>query len=313
MTLKSVSMVMFHTGFTTYLPNASRDANNFSRDLLRLGFQENNLFLLVGHVSQKTLKEGILKFLKYAGDNISREGEQLLVVGIAAHGKQLQGSELPVILASDYENDMDSVLDLDTLLLKPLDSMQGGKIKAQFVLDTCRENKCIQTWTGHDQRSLKRSRHSSETDFQILLACDRGRVASDADSLTAAFQCALRSESDLEEVCKKAQTIIEERSSGRQRPWRYCRGDFSGISLLDEKRPSQDNFSGISLPDEEMPSQGGFSGISLPDEERPSQDDFSGMSLPDEERPCQGGFSGISLPDEERPSQDVFFWHFFAR
>jgi len=60
-------------------------------------------------------------------------------------------------------------------------------------------------------------------------------------------------------------------------------------------------FSGISLPDEERPSQDGFSGISFPDEERPSQDDFSGMSLPDEERPCQGGFSGISLNDEERP------------
>ena len=299
-----------------HLPNASRDANNFSREMLRCGFQDNNLFLLVGHVSQQKLKEGILKFLKYAEDNISREGVQFLVVFIAAHGKQPQGSELPVILASDYEpdmdsedyeNDMDSVLDLDTMLLKPLDSMQGGKIKAWIVLDTCRENKRIQTWTGHEEKSLKRSLHSSETDFQILLACDRGRVASDTDSLTPALLRALRSHpSDLEAVCKEAQTSIEARSSGRQRPWRYCRGDFSGISLPDEERPSQDDFSGISLPDEERPSQDDFSGISLPDEERPSQDDFSDTSLPDEERPCRGDFSGISLPDEERPSQDDF-------
>ena len=221
-----------------HLPNASRDANNFSREMLRRGFRDNNLFLLVGHVSQQKLKEGILKFLKYAEDNISREGVQLLVVFIAAHGKQPQGSELPVILASDYENEIHSVLDLDTLLLKPLDSMQGGKIKALFVLDTCRENTCIQTWTGHDQRSLKRSRQCSETDFQILLACDRGRVASDADSLTAAFLCALRSpQSDLEVACKQAQTSIEVHSSGTQRPWRYCHSDFSGIFLPDEERP----------------------------------------------------------------------------
>lgn len=220
------------------LPNASRDANNFSREMLRRGFQDNNLFLLVGHVSQQKLKEGILKFLKCTEDNISSEGVQLLVVFIAAHGTQPRSSELPAILASDYENDMYSVLDLDTLLLKPLDSIQGGKIKAWFVVDTCRENKCIQTWTGHAENSLKRLRWSSETDFQILLACDRGRVASDQHSLTAALLCALKSQqSDLEAVCKEAQTSIELLSSGRQRPWRYCRGDFSGIFLPDEERP----------------------------------------------------------------------------
>ena len=220
------------------LPNASRDANNFSREMLRRGFQDNNLFLLVGHVSQQKLKEGILKFLKCTEDNISIEGVQLLVVFIAAHGTQPRSSELPAILASDYENDMYSVLDLDTLLLKPLDSIQGGKIKAWFVVDTCRENKCIQTWTGHAENSLKRLRWSSETDFQILLACDRGRVASDQHSLTAALLCALKSQqSDLEAVCKEAQTSIELLSSGRQRPWRYCRVIFLASFCQMKKDP----------------------------------------------------------------------------
>ncbi len=287
-----VGIEVYQHGDIPDLPNASRDANNFSREMLRRGFQDNNLFLLEGHVSQQKLKEGFLKFLECTENNISSEGVQLVVVFIAAHGKQPESSELPAILASDSENGMDSVLDLDTLLLKPLDSIQGGRIKAWFVVDTCRENKCIQTWTGHAENSLKRLRWSSETDFQIVLACDRGRVASDQHSLTAALLCALRSqESDLEAVCKEAQTSIEERSEGRQRPWRYCRGDFSGIFLPAEERPciSPDEERPRISPDEERP-------CISPDEERPriSPDEERPRISPDEERPC------IS-PDEERP------------
>ena len=111
--------------------------------------------------------------------------------------------------------------------------MKGGKIKAWFVIDTCRENRSINTWTGlAEDNAYRRRLWRSQTDFQLLFACDRGRAASDQHSMTKELISALRDHNnDLEAVCKKAQASVQEQSRGRQRPWISSRGDFSDIFL----------------------------------------------------------------------------------
>ena len=218
------------------LPNACRDAQDFSQELLIRGFQNRNLFLLVGHVTHSALRQTISRFLELVERDVSQEGVHLVVVFVAAHGMQLQSGELPAIWASDDSTPI-AMVDLDALLLKPLDMLKGGKINAWFVVDTCRENRSINTWTGHTQDSaFRRLLWKSQTDFHFLLACDRGRVASDQHSMTNAVVCALKNpHNDLEAVCKEAEASVAELSHGRQRPWRYSRGDFSGIFLPEER------------------------------------------------------------------------------
>lgn len=214
-------------GHFVNLPNASRDAQDFSREMLIWGFQERNLISLVGHVTEGALTRSISSFLELVENNVSQRDIHLVVVYVAAHGEQLQSGELPAIWASDS----DAICDLDALLVKPLDMMKGGKIKVWFVIDTCRENRSINTWTGlAEGNAYRRLLWRSQTDFQLLLACDRGRAASDQHSMTKELISALRDpHNDLEAVCKKAQASVQEQSRGRQRPWISSRGDFSGI------------------------------------------------------------------------------------
>lgn len=222
-------------GHFVNLPNASRDAQDFSQEMLRRGFQERNLISLVGHVTESALTRSISSFLELVENDVSQRDIHLVVVFVAAHGMQLQSGELPAIWASDS----DGICDLDALLVKPLDMMKGGKIKAWFVIDTCRENRSINTWTGlAEDNAYRRRLWRSQTDFQLLFACDRGRAASDQHSMTKELISALRDQhNDLEAVCKKAQASVQEQSRGRQRPWISSRGDFSGIFLPTE-RPS---------------------------------------------------------------------------
>ncbi|CAE7209955.1 unnamed protein product [Symbiodinium pilosum] len=101
------------------------------------------------------------------------------------------------------------------MLLRPLDSMRECKLKVWLVIDTCRENRGITTWTNNEEKEPKRSRWHSPTDFQILLACDRGRLARDQPSLADALIHAMQDSSkDLEAVCKEAQAEVDMFSSG---------------------------------------------------------------------------------------------------
>lgn len=222
------------------LPNASRDAQDFSQEMLRRGFQERNLISLVGHVTEGALTRSISSFLELVENDVSQRDIHLVVVFVAAHGMQLQSGELPAIWASDSDATRDATCDLDALLVKPLDMMRGGKIKAWFIIDTCRENRSINTWTGlAEDNAYRRLLWRSQTDFQLLLACDRGRAASDQHSMTEALISAFRDpHNDLEAVCKKAQASVQEQSRGRQQPWISSRGDFSGI-FLPAERPSE--------------------------------------------------------------------------
>lgn len=103
---------------------------------------------------------------------------------MAAHGRQPHTSEVPAILPSDMRSleGQDELVNLDPLLLVPLDSIKS-KLKVWLTIDACRENQEIVTWTGYQQSQLQRLHRRSETDFHILLACDRGRFANDAYSL----------------------------------------------------------------------------------------------------------------------------------
>ena len=200
----------------------------------------NQTCFCLGHVTEDAMKQQIRSFLDCIERNVLQQRFPLVVVFIAAHEQQLQSTELPCIVPSDSNGSLKSLVDLDFLLLRPLDAMKAGKLKVWFVVDTCRENKDIHTWIGDAaDRPFKRYHWRSQTDFQILLACDRGRVARDQPSMTMALLHAMKThQTDLETLCKEAQASIQETSRGRQRPWRYCRGDFSGIFLPDEERPS---------------------------------------------------------------------------
>ncbi|CAK9001698.1 H3 lysine-79 specific) [Durusdinium trenchii] len=88
-------------------------------------------------------------------------------------------------------------------------------LQVWLVVDTCRDNHSIGTWTGNEQPPLRRSRWSSQTDFHILLACDRGRFAKDDQSLA---DCLIHSlddpGKDLEDASKEAQSRIENAAEG---------------------------------------------------------------------------------------------------
>ncbi|CAE7576057.1 unnamed protein product [Symbiodinium sp. CCMP2456] len=159
---------------------------------------------------------------------------QLIVISVASHGRQPLDTELPAILASDAvspKSDTGSV-DLDSQICRPLDSVTGRKLKVLLVIDTCRENERIGTWTGNAETRLKRLHWSSKTDFQIVLACDKGRLASEEQSLTGALIRELQSSNkDLDTICRAAQAQIDEQSSGKQRPPIHSRGSFSDIHL----------------------------------------------------------------------------------
>ena len=109
----------------------------------------------------------------------------VVVVFMAAHGRQPHTSEVPAILPSDvrFPEREEELVNLDPLLLVPLDSIKSEKLKVWLTIDACRENQEIVTWTGNQQSQLQRVHRRSETDFHILLACDRGRFANDAYSL----------------------------------------------------------------------------------------------------------------------------------
>ena len=178
------------------LPKARRDAEQFSRALISKGLAENSLHLHVGEVCHSTLLAAIRDFLRMVEKHYSEcpgTEPQLIVICVASHGRQPDSCELPTVLASDAaspQSDVGSV-DLDSQILRPLDSLTArktkGRLKVLLVIDTCRENPQIGTYTGNAETLMKRSRWRSKTDFQMVLACDRGRLASEEPSLTEAL------------------------------------------------------------------------------------------------------------------------------
>ncbi|CAJ1334651.1 unnamed protein product [Effrenium voratum] len=219
-----------------HLPGA-RDAENFASFLREnTELSEQKLHLCVGEVTKAMLEKSVHHFTQVVRRALEKGDPcRLLIIFVAAHGKQLPKSELPAILPSDvpFAECQAGLVDLDASLILPLDSVKQQKLKVCLVVDTCRENHHITTWTGNRQTFTQQFRWRSSTDFHMLLACDRGRLANDEHSLTDALIHALRCDPsmDWESACKAAQTNIEERSQGRQRPWMNSRGDVSNICL----------------------------------------------------------------------------------
>ena len=175
------------------LPGARRDAERFAEFLHGRKLPVERLYLLVGTVSKGELETKIGQFIELIRYSSIGSASHLVAVFVAAHGKQPHSSELPAILPSDIRSpeSEDGLVDLDPLLLTPLDSIKGQKLKVWLTIDTCRENHGIRTWTGNGQSLVRRSRWRSKTDFHILLACDRGRCADDDNSLAGALINAL--------------------------------------------------------------------------------------------------------------------------
>ena len=182
----------------TDLPKAKKDAELFARKLRCRGLKKNGLFLCVGVVTEFKLGEAINSFLKVIrGSRAPHKTSQLVVIYLAGHGQQMQAGELPSILTSEATSTICEAgcVHLDSMLLRPLDSMRECKLKVWLVIDTCRENRGITTWTNNEEKEPKRSRWHSPTDFQILLACDRGRLARDQPSLADALIHAMQDSS----------------------------------------------------------------------------------------------------------------------
>lgn len=207
------------------LPGARRDAQHFAEFLRGKKLPEERLYLLLGRVTWDLLKMLFLiyflilshvsplvpgvffcrELIQWASKVTKGELEtaigqfmhliksdrpkpstcHVVVVFMAAHGRQPHTSEVPAILPSDVRSPEreEELVNLDPLLLVPLDSIKSEKLKVWLTIDACRENQEILTWTGNQQSQLQRVHRRSETDFHILLACDRGRFANDAYSL----------------------------------------------------------------------------------------------------------------------------------
>ena len=192
-----------HEGLSN-LPGAGHDAEGFAKWLCDRKLPRERLYLLVGKVTKKDLETSIDNFLNLIKSTLreTRLGcPALVVVYIAAHGRECQTSELPAILPSDVRSleILDGLVNLDSLLITPLDSikLEGRKLKVWLTIDTCRENPKIRTWTGNDPRQVKRLHRRSEVDFQFFFACDRGRLANNDHSLAGALIDALRDYKDL--------------------------------------------------------------------------------------------------------------------
>ena len=212
------------------LTNAGRDARALRQELLAQGLQDENLFLLAGYVTGAALKQSITSFLECVREQISNFGRRdvsnaipRVVFQVAAHAVHWETSELPVILTSDRD-----MIDLDALLAKPLDMLQSQGIEAVLLIDTCREDGKITTWNTREPGSKKRFR--SRTDFTILLACDRGRVAYDNQkTMTMFFIDKWRNpELDLEAACQETSKEVDNFTLGQQRPWIYTRRGSRG-------------------------------------------------------------------------------------
>lgn len=168
-------------------------------------------------MTKRDLEQKISEFMQLIRSSFTGATYHLVVIFIAAHGRHPHSSELPAILPSDIQSPdcEDGFVDLDRQLLLPLDSTKSQKLKVWLVVDTCRDNHSIGTWTGNEQPPLRRSRWSSQTDFHILLACDRGRFAKDDQSLA---DCLIHSlddpGKDLEDASKEAQSRIENAAEG---------------------------------------------------------------------------------------------------
>ena len=167
------------------LPGARRDAERFAVFLRGRELPAERLYLLLDRVTKRDLEQKISEFMQLIRSSFTGATYHLVVIFIAAHGRHPHSSELPAILPSDIQSPdcEDGFVDLDRQLLLPLDSTKSQKLKVWLVVDTCRDNHSIGTWTGNEQPPLRRSRWSSQTDFHILLACDRGRFAKDDQSL----------------------------------------------------------------------------------------------------------------------------------
>ena len=185
-----VGIETYHSDDLKNLPGARRDVERFAEFLREKGLPEQRLHYLVGEVKKSALESSICQFTEMV-KNISTQNPErrLIIIFIAAHGRQLHKSELPAVLPSDIASaECDQgLVDLDFSLLVPLDSVKPQKLKVWLVIDTCRENGGISTWTGNEHTSLRRLRWRSLTDFHVLLACDRGRLADDDQSLTDAL------------------------------------------------------------------------------------------------------------------------------
>ena len=177
------------------LPKARRDVEQFTLELHRRGLRDAAVCRCEGRVSKIELEDSIGRFLGTIERSVNSEkASQLAVIFVAGHGRQLQYGDLPAILTSDATSPVCDVgcVDLNSRLLQPLDSIKTRQLKVWLVIDTCRENRDILTWTGNAQTPLRRTNWSSQTDFHIVLACDKGRLANDEPSLTDALVRAMQ-------------------------------------------------------------------------------------------------------------------------
>jgi uncharacterized caspase-like protein len=158
------------------------------------------------------------------------EKASVAVIFYAGHGIQVNGSNYIVPIGANPQSERDlkrEMVKMDDLI----DDMGNAKVKLVFF-DACRDNPLSRSFSRGGSRGMAAPVEATGT--LISFATKHGNTALDGEGKHSPYTTALLKELEnpggveIEQMLRKVQQDVKQRTTGQQEPWRYgsLDGDF---------------------------------------------------------------------------------------